>query len=88
MTPPATEDERLALDVLLANRQSDDEVYTQGSLRGGLGYTDAQLRAIWGDALCVESIRPMVKPAPDSGLFGEPFLWVMWAQKVQQPHDA
>ena len=60
---------------------SDDEVYRRGTLGGGLGYTDAQLRAIWSAGLVIEELRPMRKPAPGSGLFGEPFLWVLRARK-------
>ena len=60
---------------------SDAEVYRQHSLRGGLGYTDARLRAIWSRALRVQVLRPMVKPEVDSGHFGEPFLWAMLAQR-------
>ena len=60
---------------------SDDEVYRRGTLGGGLGYTDAQLRAIWSGPLAIEDLRPMRKPAPGSGTFGEPFLWVLRARK-------
>jgi hypothetical protein len=39
------------------------------------------LREIWSDRLTVRDLRQMVKPAPDSGLFGETFLWALLAQK-------
>lgn len=61
---------------------TDDEVYARGSLGGGLGYTEERLREIWSRGLEVRSIRQMRKPAADSGLFGEPFLWVMLARKL------
>ena len=61
---------------------TDDEVYERRSLGGGLGYTEPCLRAIWSAGLQVRSVRPMVKKQPDSGLFGEPFLWALLAQKA------
>ncbi|KPF68156.1 hypothetical protein IP84_10385 [beta proteobacterium AAP99] len=60
---------------------TDAQVYERGSLGGGLGYTEAQLRQHWGSALDILELRQMQKPAAGSGLFGEPFLWVMLAQK-------
>jgi len=61
---------------------SDAAVYERGTLGGGPGYTEAQLRRLWSPGLQVQVLRPMVRPGADSGLFGEPFLWVMLAQKV------
>lgn len=60
---------------------TDEQVYERGTLSGGLGYTEAQLRAIWSRALDIEEVRTMRKPAPGSGLFGEEFLWVLLARK-------
>jgi SAM-dependent methyltransferase len=60
---------------------TDDEVYERRSLGGGLGYTEERLREIWSARLTVRVVRQMRKPAPDSGLFGEPFLWALLAQK-------
>lgn len=60
---------------------SDDEVYERRSLGGGLGYTEAQLRAIWSDGLELRIIRQMNKPDEEVGLFGEDFLWALLAQK-------
>lgn len=60
---------------------SDDEVYERRSLGGGLGYTAERLRDIWSGRLQVRELRQMKKQAPDSGLFGETFLWVLLAQK-------
>jgi SAM-dependent methyltransferase len=60
---------------------TDDEVYERRSLGGGLGYTEERLREIWSAGLTVRIVRQMEKPAPDSGLFGEPFLWALLAQK-------
>ncbi|MBB4843416.1 SAM-dependent methyltransferase [Paucibacter oligotrophus] len=60
---------------------SDAEVYARHSLGGGLGYTEAQLRAIWSPVLQVLELRQMHKPAADSGRFGEAFLWVLLGRK-------
>lgn len=61
---------------------SDIEVYERRSLGGGLGYTEAQLRAIWSNAFEVRDLRQMRKQTAASGLFGEDFLWAMLAQKT------
>jgi len=39
----------------------DDEVYQRGSLGGGLGYTEAQLRDVWSSELQIRFLRPMAK---------------------------
>jgi cyclopropane fatty-acyl-phospholipid synthase-like methyltransferase len=61
---------------------SDNEVYEHRSLRGGLGYTEARLREIWSNGFAVREVRQMDKQSPESGLFGEPFLWSFWAQRA------
>lgn len=61
---------------------SDDEVYERGSLGGGLGYSEERLLHIWSNGLQVRSIRQMAKQNAESGLFGEPFLWSLQAQKT------
>lgn len=60
---------------------SDYEVYERRSLGGGLGYTEECLREIWSHGLEVRVIRQMSKPGDESEFFGEPFLWVLLAQK-------
>lgn len=60
---------------------SDEDVYTRRTLGGGLGYTEAQLRAIWGEAFEVLSLRPMQAHPQGAAVFGLPFLWVMLARK-------
>jgi SAM-dependent methyltransferase len=60
---------------------SDAEVYERGTLGGGLGYTQAQLRDIWSPRLAIREIRPMEDAAPQSGLFGRSFLWAVLAQR-------
>lgn len=60
---------------------TDAQVYERGSLGGGLGYTEDELRQHWGSTLSILELRQMYAPAAGSGLFGEPFLWVMLAQR-------
>ncbi|MEI7986976.1 MAG: class I SAM-dependent methyltransferase [Armatimonadota bacterium] len=62
---------------------TDQEVYEARSLKGGLGYTEEQLRDTWGRILNIVELRQMRKPLPESGLFGEEFLWVMIGQKSE-----
>jgi SAM-dependent methyltransferase len=59
----------------------DDDVYERRSLGGGLGYSEAQLRKIWSDAFTIHTLRQMKSQQPESGFFGESFLWAMRAQK-------
>ncbi len=61
---------------------TDAEVYERRSLGGGLGYTAERLREIWSAGLRVHAIRPMQQAGAGSGLFGEPFLWALLAQKT------
>lgn len=44
--------------------------------------TEARLREIWAAGLPIRSLRRMAKPSAESGLFGEPFLWSLLAQKT------
>lgn len=60
---------------------TDAQVYERSTLGGGLGYTDAQLRATWSRGLDVQQVRAMRKQPAGSGLFGEDFLWVLLARK-------
>lgn len=60
---------------------TDEQAEAQGTLGGGLGYSEAQLREIWSGPLVVKLLRPMRTQAPGSGLFGEGFLWALLAQK-------
>jgi SAM-dependent methyltransferase len=61
---------------------SDEEVYANRSMRGGLGYSEERLREIWSQGLQVRVMRQMVQTEAGSGLFGADFLWVLLAQKV------
>lgn len=60
---------------------SDQQVIEGKNLSGGLGYTEAALRAIWAPSFKIHSLRQMRAQAGDSGLFGQSFLWAMLAQK-------
>jgi SAM-dependent methyltransferase len=61
---------------------SDEEVYQKGSIGGGLGYTEAQLREIWSRGLQVQVVRQMRELPPGGALFGKDFLWVLLARKA------
>jgi SAM-dependent methyltransferase len=66
---------------------SDEQVYQRRSLGGGLGYSEAQLRAVWAGPLQIHRLRPMQSPAPGSGLFGLPFLWALLARRAGAPDE-
>ncbi len=62
---------------------SDREVYERRALGGGLGYSEAQLRAFWGAHLAeIEVLRSMRKLDPDADAFGEDFLWAMLGRRA------
>lgn len=54
---------------------SDWEVYRQGTLRGGLGYTEERLRAIFEDSFEILELRQMREMDADGPHFGKAFLW-------------
>jgi len=60
---------------------SDAEVYEKRSLGGGLGYTEAQLRAIWSGPFEIESIATMEEQAAGASTFGRGFLWTLLARR-------
>lgn len=67
---------------------TDREVYERRTLGGGLGYSDEQLRTLWGDGFAVDVLRPM--RASTGEAFGEEFLSVLLANgSAQRPatHD-
>jgi len=61
---------------------TDEEVYERGTLSGGLGYTDAQLRELWSSRFEILSLRQMQERPAGSSVFGRSFLWVMLARKT------
>lgn len=60
---------------------SDAEVYEKRSLGGGLGYTEAQLRALWSGPFEIESLAAMEERAAGAATFGRGFLWAMRARR-------
>lgn len=60
---------------------SDRAVYERGTLGGGLGYDEGQLRAIWSTQLEVVTLRRMTDHSPESTLFGTSLLWAILAIK-------
>ncbi|MEP7023662.1 MAG: class I SAM-dependent methyltransferase [Actinomycetota bacterium] len=65
--------------------RSDQQVYEQRGLGGGLGYTRERLQALWDGRLDIRQLRQMRHPAADEALFGEDFLWALLAGKPDQP---
>jgi len=61
---------------------TDEEVYERGTLSGGLGYTDAELRELWSSRFEILSLRQMQEHPAGSSVFGKAFLWVMLARKT------
>jgi hypothetical protein len=61
---------------------TDQQVYEQGSLGGGLGYTEDRLRAWWNKApFSLHALRQMNKTDGHGPCFGEDFLWALLATK-------
>ena len=61
---------------------TDEEVYENWNLGGGLGYSENQLRALWSrEDFSVEILRQMIKMNSQGPLFGEDFLWTLLATK-------
>jgi hypothetical protein len=61
---------------------TDDQVYERASLGGGLGYSEARLRALWDEApFRVRELRQMRETDGKDLCFGQGFLWVLLASK-------
>ncbi|MFG2839733.1 class I SAM-dependent methyltransferase [Streptomyces zaomyceticus] len=58
----------------MGSELADADFYRQGTLDGGLAYTDTSLRSLFRDLTEIE-IRRMRDEAADSPVFGESFLW-------------
>lgn len=58
----------------MGSETPDADLYREGRLGGGLAYGADDLRSIF-DWLREVELRRMREVPPDSGLFGEPFLW-------------
>jgi 2-polyprenyl-3-methyl-5-hydroxy-6-metoxy-1,4-benzoquinol methylase len=57
----------------MGSERSDEELYREGTLEGGLAYDEDALRWIFADYTEVE-LRPMVDQPEDAETFGEDFL--------------
>ncbi|MBV8659320.1 MAG: class I SAM-dependent methyltransferase [Burkholderiales bacterium] len=60
---------------------TDEEIYAQGTLGGGLGYTDAALRTLWSPHFEIISLCRMRAHPRGSDRFGQPYLWAMLGRK-------
>ena len=61
---------------------TDQQVYEQASLGGGLGYSEDGLRALWDHApFRVRELRQMRTADGKDQRFGQGFLWVLLASK-------
>lgn len=59
---------------------SDWKVYEEGSLKGGLGYTEERLKEVFTNYFNVISFRGMKKITQPDEMFGEDFLWASLMQ--------
>lgn len=61
---------------------TDEQVYENWNLGGGLGYSENHLHAIWNkEDFSVQILRQMMKMEGQGRSFGEDFLWTMLATK-------
>jgi len=68
-------------DIGGGNSFSDLEVYKMCRLKGGLAYSENQLRFLFEDQLKVEEFRPMQEMTVNDKLFGKQFLWTALFKK-------
>ena len=62
---------------------TDQQVYENRSLGGGLGYSQEALRAVWDAApFSVQVLRQMVQQDGQGPTFGADFLWALLATKT------
>ncbi|QOR64974.1 methyltransferase domain-containing protein [Cytobacillus suaedae] len=54
---------------------SDWDIYTERSLKGGIGYTEERLKEIFNEDFTIIEFRRMNKIIQSDYLFGEDFLW-------------
>jgi len=59
---------------------SDWDVYKEGSLKGGIGYTEGRLKEVFINDFNIINFRKMKKITQPDHLFGEDFLWVSLMQ--------
>jgi len=68
-------------DIGGGNCFSDLEVYKMCRLKGGLAYSEKQLRFMFEDQLEVVEFRPMQEMSAKDNLFGKQFLWTALFKK-------
>jgi len=61
---------------------SDMQVYEQRTLRGGLAYTEEQLRYIFARAFEIQKLRRMREMPAASQLFGKSFCWTALMKRL------
>lgn len=54
---------------------SDWDVYKEGSLKRGIGYTEERLKEVFINDFNIIDFRKMKKITQPNNLFGEDFLW-------------
>jgi SAM-dependent methyltransferase len=69
-------------DIGGGNCFSDLEVYKMCRLKGGLAYSEKQLRFLFEDQLEVVEFRPMQEMSANDRLFGKQFLWTALFKKI------
>ncbi|WP_043932922.1 class I SAM-dependent methyltransferase [Bacillus sp. EB01] len=55
---------------------SDWEVYKEGSLKRGIGYSEERLKRVFANYFTILEFREMKKIPQPNSVFGEDFLWV------------
>lgn len=61
---------------------TDQQVYENRSLGGGLGYSEDQLRQLWDhEPYSIDVLRPMTNQDGQGPVFGADFLWALLATK-------
>ena len=64
---------------------TDEQVYEQGTLGGGLGYSEHSLRSLWDKPpFSVRVLRQMNQTDSHDPYFGLDFLWVMLATRQNE----
>jgi SAM-dependent methyltransferase len=67
------------------NSFTELEVYKMGRLKGGLAYSEEQIRFLFEDQFEVVELRPMQEMSREDSLFGKNFLWTVLFKKINTP---
>ncbi|WP_338036997.1 hypothetical protein [Metabacillus dongyingensis] len=59
---------------------SDWEVYKEGSLNRGIGYSEERFKEIFANDFTIVEFRRMIKISQPATKFGEDFLWTSLMQ--------